>query len=236
MNQACSLSNSIIVIICVPLIDQLTEPSTNAMAVGTSALLGIWEWSRATFVGGAFLVTMSLSAYGQGQFAFNNRAAPDVDARVVLSTDLPGTSSAAGSAYSWQLEGGPEGVTLENATILATGVFRTGGAAGYVEPPIGAITVPNAPYYSRAEVYFSIFQGPTPNGKSVADFGPHGVGLASPGGAPPSLLPLGTSPLVVPVPEPSEITLTSFGLSGLLLLYQCSMQRGRPLRKSVVRH
>src|SRR4051794_29036866 len=48
------------------------------------------------------LIAFSTAALGQGQFVFNNRVPPDVNARFQLCTDAPGVSSIAGDAYTVQ--------------------------------------------------------------------------------------------------------------------------------------
>jgi hypothetical protein len=165
-------------------------------------------------IAAAALMVSLAASYGQGTFAFNNRALPDVNAQIKLASDAT-TSSLDGSSYSWQLEGGAKGTALSAAQILASGTFRSGNAAGYVNPPAAAVVVPGVADAAQADVFLSIFQGATPSGKSLADFGPFTVTLTVPP-AVPNTLPLGTSALIVNVPEPTTLALGALGLGALL--------------------
>lgn len=162
----------------------------------------------------AAALMVSLAAYGQGSFAFNNRVPPGIDAKIMLQGET--TSSVAGDAYSWQLLGGAAGTTLAAAQSLATGTFRTGNAAGYVNPPAGAITVPGVAGGKDASIWLSVFSGATATGSPLSTFGPFTVTLQEPPNTPGNL-PLGTTPLVV-VPEPTTLALAALGLGSLLFI------------------
>lgn len=83
---------------------------------------------------------VSLAAYGQGQFVFNNRIPPDINAKFSLDNgSVPGSDA---TAYTVQLFGGPSGSAQTTWTELGTTTFRTGNAAGYVNPI--TVTVPGA--------------------------------------------------------------------------------------------
>ena len=71
-------------------------------------------------------VASSAGVLGQGQFGFNNRVPsnnPEIDARFVLPTDLPGTSTV-GTGFQVQLFAGPDGTPLNE--LLPTDPPSTG--------------------------------------------------------------------------------------------------------------
>jgi hypothetical protein len=160
----------------------------------------------------AAALIVSLSAYGQGQFVFNNRVPPDIDAKIRLATDTGTSSSLAGNAYLVQILGGPQGGTL---APLGTTDFRSGAAAGYVNPL--TVTVPGVPDKGIASIMLNVFQGTSATGTPIGSFGPFQVTVAE---APnlPSNLALGTSPLIVPIPEPTTLALGALGLGALLMI------------------
>jgi MYXO-CTERM domain-containing protein len=158
---------------------------------------------------------VSLSAYGQGQFVFNNRIPPDINARIVLATDAANTSSLAGTAYTVQLLGGATGSPVATLVPIATTDFRTGAAAGYVNGLTP--TVPGVANGKSADILLKVYAGATATGPALATFGPYPVVVAE-GTAPPNNLALGTSPLIVPVPEPATLALGALGLGALLAI------------------
>src|SRR5690349_15348044 len=97
------------------------------------------------------------NAFSQGQFIFNNRALPDVNAPFVLCTDPPGVSSVAGSAFHVELFGAIAGAPVDQLHPLGTTDFRTGLAAGYVNPLV--LTVPGAWNGTTATVLVRAFDG-----------------------------------------------------------------------------
>jgi hypothetical protein len=156
---------------------------------------------------------MAARALGQGQFVFNNRALPDVDARMIFSD---GTYPS-GTDYYVQLFGGPSGTPTSTWTELGTTDFRTGAAAGYVDPI--TVTVPGA--MTSADLELRIFPTPNTSGPPLATvFDSIGRSVFTTPVAvapnPPPNLPLGTSPLIIPIPEPSTYSLILLGVSGLL--------------------
>ena len=160
---------------------------------------------------------VSIAAYGQGQFNFNNRIGTEVNARFINAALDPanGTTSSIGSPdWTVQLLGGAVGSTL---APLAGGVTTFRGAAGtstagYV---VGiAPQVPGVGIGGTAQVLVRVLG---PNNFSQ-DFGPYTVsGLGGETTTPPNLQ-LGTSPLVVTVPEPTTLALGALGLGTLLFL------------------
>jgi len=159
---------------------------------------------------------VSIAAYGQGQFVFNNRIPPDINAKFQLSTDVGTASSLAGTAYTVQLLGGATGTPVASLTPLATTDFRTGAAAGYVNPL--TVTVPGLAGGKSADILMRVFSGTTATGNPLQTFGPYPVVVQE---APntPSNLALGTSPLIVPaVPEPATLALGAIGLGALLAI------------------
>jgi hypothetical protein len=161
----------------------------------------------------AAALMVSVAAYGQGQFVFNNRLLPTVEAKFVLPTDTGGTSSLAGDAFSVQVLAGPQGGTL--APVGST-TFRSGAAAGFVN----AITpaVPGLTDGQTASVQLRFFQGAAGTGTLLGELGPYNV-VVHTAPATPVALGLGTSPITVPViPEPSTFALAALGLGALLAI------------------
>jgi hypothetical protein len=161
---------------------------------------------------------VSVAAYGQGQFVFNNRIGTEVNARFIGPSDPPnGSSSSIGSPdYTVQLLGGPVGTPVGQLVALdpAGTTFRgPAGAntAGYV---VGVTpTVPGVAIGANASVLVRV-NGP---GGFTQDFGPYTVNGLGGGTATPPNLQLGTSPLVL-VPEPTTLALGALGLGALLLM------------------
>jgi hypothetical protein len=153
-----------------------------------------------------------LAAHGQGQFYFNNRIPPDINARFVSAADY-GTRSSIGSPdYTVSLYGGPAGAGLDQLVPLdppSTSFRGPAGTAkaGYVVPV--TVTVPNVLAGQSASVLLVLsFSGVT----SVC-FNPYTVVLGGGTTIPPNL-PMGTGPLVPPVslgsvciPEPPTVGL-----------------------------
>jgi len=173
----------------------------------------------------AALLTASLGAYAQGTIAFNNRVIGTVDAPVF---DVGGTVRLGGTAFFAQLYAGAAG-TAEDALVAigAPVTFRTGGAAGYVNP-VSEITVPGVAVGATARVqmrawdatfgtYGAAVSGQGKNGKSnlfdVSGLG--GQGPSGPPATPPNLAGL-TSFSLIQVPEPSTIALGALGVAALL--------------------
>lgn len=149
---------------------------------------------------------VSISAYGQGQFVFNNRVPPEINAPFQLDngTKLSGTD------YTVQL--------LNNAGLapLATTQFRTGAAAGYVNPL--TVTVPGVAGGTDAAILLKVFAGSSTAGSALSQFGPYTVNVKE-APATPLNLPLGTTPLVVTaIPEPTTLALGALGLGALLAI------------------
>jgi MYXO-CTERM domain-containing protein len=167
----------------------------------------------------AAALMVSIAAYGQGQFVFNNRIPPDINAKFQLSSDTGTTSSLAGSAYTVQLLGGKPGTPTAQLTQLATTDFRTGAAAGYVNPI--TVTVPGVTGVgadTKALVLLRVFSGTGTTGAGLTDFGPYTVDVAAAPATPPNMA-LGTSALIVNnVPEPTTLALGALGLGALLAI------------------
>jgi MYXO-CTERM domain-containing protein len=158
---------------------------------------------------------VSLSAYGQGQFVFNNRIPPDINARFQLASEAGTTSSSlTGNAYTVQLLGGATGTPTAQLTQLATTDFRTGAAAGYVNPL--TVTVPGLAGGKSADVLLNVFAGTATTGTPLSTFGPYPVVVQEAPNTPNNLA-LGTSPLIV-VPEPATLALGAIGLGALLAI------------------
>jgi hypothetical protein len=159
---------------------------------------------------------VSIAAYGQGQFVFNNRIGTEVNARFITAGDPPtGTSSSIGTPdWSVQLLGGPVGGTLVALDPASTTFRGAPGstAAGYV---VGVTpTVPGVAIGGNASVLVKVL-GP---GGFSQNFGPYTVNGLGGGTTTPPNLQLGTTPLVVTVPEPTTLALGALGLGSLLFL------------------
>jgi MYXO-CTERM domain-containing protein len=153
---------------------------------------------------------VSIAAYGQGQFQFNNRLLPDINAPF---QDTAGNKL---TGYTINVLAGPTGTTPTQS--VGTTDLRTGNAAGYVN----AITptVPGVKDGAKADVLLQFFAGTATTGTPAATLGPYTVTVAE---APnlPAALPLGASPITVPVgqvPEPTTLALGLVGLGTLLAL------------------
>jgi len=159
---------------------------------------------------------VSLSAYGQGQFVFNNRIPPDINARFQLSSEAgSAASSLSGNAYTVQLLGGATGTPVANLTSLGTTDFRTGNASGYVNALTP--TVPGVAGGKTADIFLKVFAGTTATGSPLATFGPYPVVVQEAPNTPNNLA-LGTTSLIVPVPEPATLALGALGLGALLAI------------------
>jgi len=168
-------------------------------------------------------VFIPFAALGQGQFAFNNRVHPDIDARFVLATDPAGTSSV-GTDFQVQFFAGANGTPINRLqptdppSVGFRGVAGT-PSAGYVWPV--SPVVPNNPpvgQLNNTEVLVRVFNGPTWDTATWRFEGLYAVTVIPSAG--PQLLQVGTSPLVLQnVPEPSTAVLSFIGIAGLLIPY-----------------
>jgi MYXO-CTERM domain-containing protein len=163
---------------------------------------------------------VSIAAYGQGQFVFNNRIGTEVNARFIGATDpATGTSSSIGSPdYTVQLLGGPVGTPAAQLVPLDPAGTTFRGAAGTTTAGfvVGVTpTVPGVAIGGNASVLVRVL-GP---GGAKQDFGPFTVNGLGGGTATPPNLALGTSPLTVNlVPEPATLALGAIGLGALLAI------------------
>jgi hypothetical protein len=125
------------------------------------------------------VLAMAATALGQGQFYFNNRALPDVNAPILFD------GAYLSGDYTVQLFGGPSGSPSSAWTELATTTFRTGNAAGYVNPI--TVTVPGATTLAAVEI--RIFTGSTTSGRApfATIYQVFNVPLAVPPNPPPTM-------------------------------------------------
>jgi hypothetical protein len=149
---------------------------------------------------------VSVAAYGQGQFVFNNRIPPDINAKFSLSD---GTIPA-GDAYTVQILAG---ATADALAPVASTTFRTGAAAGYVNPL--TVTVPNL--VGPTVVRLQMFAGNTTTGTAYPLNQDFNVTTTVAPATPPNLA-LGTAELQFIVPEPTTWALALLGLGGLLAI------------------
>ncbi len=163
----------------------------------------------------AAALMVSIAAYGQGQFVFNNRVLPDINARFISNGDpAAGTSSSIGTDFQVQLFNSVNGVltAIDPATTTFRGAAGS-AAAGYVTPTTE--TVAGVAPGANASIVLKVTG---PNADPTQQFGPYTVSLGGGTITPPNL-PLGASPLVVNlIPEPSTLALGFLGLGALLAI------------------
>lgn len=160
----------------------------------------------------AAALMVSIAAYGQGQFVFNNRVPPDINAKFQLENG----TALSGTDYTVQLLGGAQGTPTSGLLPLGSTQFRTGAAAGYVNPL--TVTVPGVGGGKNADILVQVFQGATTAGTALSTFGPFTVQVNE-APATPLNLPLGTTAFTVTqVPEPTTLALGALGLGALLAI------------------
>src|SRR5262249_19185771 len=154
----------------------------------------------------------SVAAVGQGQFVFNNRVPPAINARFILNITDPsdGSRSSIGTDYMIELFF-REPVTQALLPLDPPSTAFRGPAgsseAGYVVPTTE--TVPGVPPGAIASITIRLL-GPSPF-DCQQDYGPWTVTLGGGTITPPNL-PLGTTPLVSYLcPEPSLAVLALIG-------------------------
>ena len=164
------------------------------------------------------------AAFGQGQFVFNNRIPPDINARFLAPgdpSDGRASSIANDSGFFLALYGGPAGtpvnqmLPLDPASTSFRGAAGTAGA-GYVVPV--TVTVPGVALGQRADGELVLIASGI-----CTSYGPYTVTLGGGIITPPNL-PMGTSPLVIPsglgessCPEPSPTVLGAIGIGAIFL-------------------
>jgi len=152
------------------------------------------------------------AALGQGQFAFNNRVLPDINARFVLDSDT-GTISSVGTDGPYQVQLFSGSTPLDPASTTFRGAAGS-AAAGYVTPTTE--TVAGVSPGGTANITLTV-TGPKITGGSQ-NFGPYPVVLGGGTITPPNLA-LGTANLVLKtVPEPTTLALGILGLGALLAI------------------
>ena len=154
------------------------------------------------------------ATYGQGTVQFNNRLpASGIDAKFFMPPGFVGISD---PSFKAQIYAGPEGTAVGSLTpVTPVTTFRTGNAAGYVNPI--DLAIPGIAPGARATIVVRVYNGPTFENSSI--FGTSNPITITLGGA-------GTPPgpgaeLVglqsFSFPEPSTIALGVLGAAILLL-------------------
>ena len=149
-----------------PLVLEPVPEPTSMLLVGLGLSAAVWRLMRRRSAAVVMLfAASSAGVLGQGQFTFVNRVGsnpPEIDARFVLPTDPPGTSTV-GTGFQVQLFGGPEGTPLNE--LLPTDPPSTGfrgpagsATAGYVTMVLPTV-VPPLPYGASAVVLIRVFDG-----------------------------------------------------------------------------
>jgi len=163
----------------------------------------------------AAALMVTIAAYGQGQFAFNNRVLPDVNARFVANSDASGSSSI-GTDFTVQLFDKAASGTLTPLDPASTTFRGAAGTttAGYVTPTTE--TDPAVAIGASANIVVRVLGANVAGGQQ--DFGPYTVSLGGGTITPPNL-PLGVNALTVNlVPEPTTIALGLLGLGALVAI------------------
>lgn len=164
----------------------------------------------------------SIAAQAQGYFVFINRAGSEIDARFVLSTDPPGTSSVGSENFQVELLAGPQGAPLSELapTIPLGTTFRAPAgsvAAGYVNATTAE--VPSLHFGSPATILVRAFDGPSWDQATYRFQGSYDMSLGHWNATP--YLNLGTSALVLePVPEPPSGLLVVLGLAAVTVYFR----------------
>jgi len=175
----------------------------------------------------AALAAASLSSYAQGKITFSNRVVGTVDAPIF---DVGGTAKLSGTGAWAQIYAGPAGVT-DASKLVAVGSpvnFRTGAAAGYVQPPASDVTINGVNAGAVATLQVRAWTGTATSFEAAkaagASYGSSAIfQSAALGGDPGTGAPPLTSPALVGltsfslVPEPSTIALGALGAAALLL-------------------
>ena len=146
------------------------------------------------------------ASYGQGTVQFNNRLpASGIDAKVLDGVTGLGVSD---PSFKAQIYAGLEGISISSLTpVFPPTNFRTGFAAGYVNPI--DLTIPGIAPGARATIVLRVYNGPTFESSTV--FGTSALititlgGVGTPPGPGAELI--GLTSFVINFPEPSTVTL-----------------------------
>ena len=162
----------------------------------------------------ALIVTAA--AYGQGTVQFNNRlTASGIDAKVLM----PGGGTAVSDpAFKAQIYAGAEGsaVTALKA-VPTTTTFRTGNAAGYINPV--DVSIPGIAGGSKSTMVMRVYNGATYETSTIiGTSNPITITLGGAGSPPgPGAEMTGLTGFTLTlVPEPSTIALGILGVAALL--------------------
>ena len=161
----------------------------------------------------AMLVTAA--AFGQGTVQFNNRlTASGIDAKIFMPGGSPAVSDA---AFKAQIYAGAEGTAVGSLkAVPGTTSFRTGNAAGYLNPI--DLAIPGIAAGAKATLVVRAYNGASFESSSI--FGTSNPitvtlgGAGTPPGPGAELVGLQSFTLV---PEPSTIALGILGAAALLL-------------------
>jgi hypothetical protein len=159
---------------------------------------------------------VSVAAYGQGQFVFNNRIGTEVNARFAMAGDPTGTSTIGSPDWTVQLLGGPAGTAVGSLVPLDPSSTTFRGAANTTTAGFVVGVTPAVPGVAIGQNATVVVRLVGPAG-FTQDFGPYTVNALGGGTTTPPNLQLGTTPLTV-VPEPTTLVLAALGLGGLLAL------------------
>jgi hypothetical protein len=162
-------------------------------------------------------------AHAQGQFVLNNYVPPTIDAPFATGPP-PFYTGLIGADFQVFLRGAPAGSSILSSTPTQppnAGIQPDN--PGYVIPV--TISVPGVPAGAAADIWMafgSSYQG----GSFPGTGGPWRVTLGG-NGAPLPFLPLGTSPIVQLLPEPSPFALglCAFSLFGIAARYRRQSHR-----------
>jgi hypothetical protein len=162
-----------------------------------------------------FLLAVPVLAAAQGTILFANRAPTISTTFQVTYPDGRGV----GADFMAQLYGGPATLPEEDLTpLFPTTTFRSGPAAGYVNPVI--VAVPGVLPTERAKVFMRVFDGPTWESSTYRGDSIVSIMVVGGGQFPPAGL-IGPEAFSVKlVPEPSTLAFIGCGIVFLFALRQ----------------
>jgi hypothetical protein len=166
------------------------------------------------------------NGFGQGLLVINNRVGEDVNAPIILEAG-GGLTPLSSPDFSVSFFGGPVGIPQRQLVPLDPPRSNFGPAgssdAGYFEGVTA--TVPGVLPGQRADIWIYVNFG---GSGFHYDIGPYSINTGD-GLTPPPIVPLGTAPILIYLPEPS---VASLGLlaAGVILFVAASSRESKTSR------